>query len=337
MRVVPWSVLLAVLVPYLSPAQKAPNADGPGKWTLKSPSEMVVGGVSYRIETAAKISGEPGTRYYLAGKTAGYFAGVFAVHIPASYDGSAPLPMIVSSHGNGGSGIGDIRGWTSHADKHGFIAVCPSFGSAVGNNNASADTPMLDEILERVLGSLKIDRRHIVGTGFSGGGLPAYTCMMGNPKVFTALCFRGPNFYGSMATRPAWKTRPIYILWGENDHPMIYDKKSGSGQGPEALTVLLGLKDIAGEYRKRKNPVAFVSRDRSFKWDQIPGGGHDGRSDLVVKWFVDTVLGRSPAPAATPEAEAPGAPDESMPPSDGPPTPPKPPRPPRFVPGPGRA
>lgn len=336
MRVVRWTVLLATLVPFLSPAQKAPHAGGAGKWTLKSKSELVADGVSYRIETTTKISGEHGTRYYLAGKSAGYFAGVFAVHIPASYSPSTPMPMIVSSHGNGGSGIGDIKGWISRADKHGFIAVCPSFGSAVGNNSPGADIPMLDEIMERVLGSMKVDRHSILGTGFSGGGLPAYICMMGNPSVFTALCFRGANFYG-MATKSVWKTRPIYILWGENDHPSVYEKKSGNGQGPAALTVLLGLKDATGEYRKRKNPVSFVSRDRSFKWDQIPGGGHDGRADLVVQWFVETVLGRSPAPAAKPEADSPDAPDEPLPSPDGPPTPPKPHRPPPFVPGPGRA
>lgn len=332
MKFAPWPVLLAVFVPLLCPAQKAPHDIRAPKWTLKSKSELVADGVSYKIETTTKISGEPGTRYYLAEKSAGHFAGVFAVHVPAGYDASAPLPMIVSSHGNGGSGIGDIRGWTSHADKHGFIAVCPSFGSALGLNSPAADTPMLDEILERVLGSLKIDRDRILGTGFSGGGLPAYTCMMDNPKVFTALCFRGPNYHGSMATKPAWKTRPIYILWGENDHPSIYDKRSGSGEGPEALTILLGLKDATGDYRKRKNPVSFVSRDRSFRWDQIPGGGHDGRSDLVVKWFVETVLGRRPAPAARPGAEAPAEPDDPQASPDGPPATHKPPRPPPFVP-----
>jgi hypothetical protein len=253
-------------------------------WTLRRDGkQLTIGGKTYEIETATALSREPGTRYYLA-KNGMYAAGVFGVHIPESAAGKTSVPLVLDSHGKGGDGASGVAGWAGWAEQYGFIVVCPSFGYATGAGSLGETDRVLCEIMERALKDLPVDRLHVLGTGFSGGALVAYESMMQHPEWFTALSFRGPNFRALAGSSAHWRKVPIYILWGEQDHPMIYSPPE-SGQGPRALNLLLNMKGLAGEFRKRSNPVSF-EKAGSFKWDQIPGGGHDGRADLVSKWFA---------------------------------------------------
>jgi hypothetical protein len=283
-------LLLLALSPLVGFAQG--DLRHPDKTMLKqiqATKTLTIDGRTYPIEIGEAISSEPGTRYYLADKGT-YYAGVFAVHIPEAYAKDAPLPLVVSSHGNGGNGIGEMGGWAGAAERYGFIAVCPSFGVACMASPLGTDEKMLGQIMGRVFASLKVDRSHVLGTGFSGGGLAAYGIMMKHPEWFTALAFRGANIRGALASRSAWKRRPIYILWGENDHPLIYNKAGGGGDGPTALDALLKMKSLSAEYKRRPNDTSFDSADGTFKWEQVKGAGHESQSGRVANWFAEKVV-----------------------------------------------
>ena len=142
---------------------------------------------------------------------------------------------------------------------------------------------MLDEIVARVLGSFNVDRKHVMHTGFSGGGIPTWYLAMSHPEVFTMVCFRSANFYGPkyFPTRnlAPWLDRPVYAFWGENDHELIIKPRLGHpGDGPWGLAFLqqLGCRNV--------------------KHEILPDGGHASRADLAAKWF-DEVVHKAPEKA----------------------------------------
>jgi polyhydroxybutyrate depolymerase len=47
------------------------------------------------------------------------------VHLPRSYDGKRPLPLLIAFHGTGGTGQGFMGEFRALADQQGFIAACP--------------------------------------------------------------------------------------------------------------------------------------------------------------------------------------------------------------------
>lgn len=57
----------------------------------------------------------------------GGYTRTFIVHVPASYTGSTPLPVVFMYHGSSGDGerFYRISGWREKADAEGFIAVFP--------------------------------------------------------------------------------------------------------------------------------------------------------------------------------------------------------------------
>lgn len=262
-------------------------------WSLsRDGRELTIRGRVYPIETG-EILPEPGTRYYIAGRGV-YMGGVYAVHIPGAYPRRAPLPLIVDSHGLRGNGAATIEGWIRHAEQHGWIVVTPSFGTASMAGDIGTDARVLTEIMQSVFSSLQIDRRHVLGTGFSGGGLPIWNLMMRQADWFTALCFRAANFHGGMASPAPFRDRPVFVFWGEFDEPQIF-QRPWAGEGPQGLDVWLSVKRMRGEFRRRPDPNVFVSEEAGLRWEMIPGGGHDSRPDLAAQWFAREVIG-APGP-----------------------------------------
>ncbi len=232
------------------------------------------------------LDGTPGKRRIYQSRHSDYKGGRFGVYVPKRYSPEDPIPLVVSSHGAGGSGPGELGGWQGQADKYGFIVICPSYkiagqgGSSLRElrRRVAEDDRMLSDIMKRAFGSFHIDRKHVLHTGFSGGGVPTWYIAMNHPEWFTALCFRSGNFYGEfMPLKDAtWRNRPIYIFWGTKDHPIILKKSPvfrNAGEGPKALEFL--------EKRVRATKL---------KKEILDGGGHASRADLAAKWFAEEVV-----------------------------------------------
>jgi len=207
----------------------------------------------------------------------------FGVYVPKAYQHDKPMPLVVSAHGSNQDGNTEIQAWAQHAEKYGFIVVCPTYWVTTPQQKAGAlgflvsrDEKMLQEILHRVLASLNVDRELVMHTGFSGGGLPTTMIAMRHPEIFTCLCYRSPNFLSPpLGVNPkAWQHRPIYIFWGSKDHPLIIEKgnQGGPPEGPATLAFFRQL----GCTR--------------LKHEILEGGGHASRADLAAQWFADEVV-----------------------------------------------
>jgi predicted peptidase len=165
------------------------------------------------------IAATPGLSLYKT-KVKGASDGKFAVVVPTSYKPDQPMPLVVSAHGNGGDGEVEAKAWNGLAETYKFILVCPSYftSKTLDAQNVTDDDAMLKEVMTRVFGSLNIDRKRVLHTGFSGGGLGTWYVAAKHDDWFTALCTRSGNFYAEPDIHLSrWRERPIYIMWGEHD------------------------------------------------------------------------------------------------------------------------
>ena len=117
----------------------------------------------------------------------------YTVHVPRTYDGKRPVPVVIMLHGGGGTGQGAAREtlWNAKADQAGFLAVFPEAtppdltkpGRFRGNpqtwNDGSGrfdagrkgvdDIGFLNAMLDDLARRFTVDRRRIFVTGFSNG------------------------------------------------------------------------------------------------------------------------------------------------------------------------
>jgi polyhydroxybutyrate depolymerase len=117
----------------------------------------------------------------------------YLVHIPKSYDGETPVPVLMVLHGGGGSAAFAYRvhGWPELSEKAGFLAVFPeatpehpdrpislwdnlriwndgSGRSEVSKRNVD-DVGYLSAVLDDVQADFVVDASRIYVTGFSNG------------------------------------------------------------------------------------------------------------------------------------------------------------------------
>lgn len=111
----------------------------------------------------------------------------YLLHLPESYTGDEPLPLVFVLHGGGGDAAGMVRltrgGFDTLADEQGFIVVYPN---GVGNHwndgrtgdigrySSADDVGFFDALIDALLTTYNIDESRIYSTGISNGGLMSY-------------------------------------------------------------------------------------------------------------------------------------------------------------------
>ncbi len=201
--------------------------------------------------------------------------------VPSKYSKKKSWPLVISSHGRGGSGAGEMRAWQGLASKHGFIVACPDMVTATHNRAKKSTLPasqeddeVLLEIYATVCAQFRVNRRAVMVTGFSGGGNPSYHSGLRHPDVFTHICTRGGNWapqhmpHDDKVLEAGKGHLQIYVFWGEKDHVLIIGDPHGTGQAYQALKAL---KDAGYE---------------NIKEEQVPAMGHKSRPDLAATWFA---------------------------------------------------
>lgn len=192
------------------------------------------------------------------------------LYVPASYKPGVPMPLVITSAGRGGTGKGEIRGWDNLAQKHKFIVASPDMDVASGRGQSiEGDEKVILEIYDYITQRFTVDKKSVMVTGFSGGGIPTYYMGSRYPEKFPYWCPRGGNYYPHFVDDENLKkcvdTVHVYIFWGEKDHELILE------QAPQATERLkkAGLVDL--------------------KTEVIPGMGHQSRPEIAAEWFEKAV------------------------------------------------
>jgi polyhydroxybutyrate depolymerase len=124
----------------------------------------------------------------------------YSLHVPASYDNTKPLPLVLALHGRLGTGIGEER--LAHLDRvsdtHNFLVVYPDGldrSWADGRNATPSDQHHIDDVkflsalIDQLASEYKIDPARIYATGMSNGGFMSgrLACDLANRLAAVAI------------------------------------------------------------------------------------------------------------------------------------------------------
>ncbi len=148
----------------------------------------------------------------------------YIVHVPPSYDGTKPFPVVLAFHGGGSNAEQMIRfsGLNDKADEAGFLTVYPNGtgrfprmltwngGNCCGYamQNKVDDVAFVRALLDDLAKVAKIDPKRIYATGMSNGAIISYYLASNLSDRIAAIAPVG----GPMGTKECNPKRPVSVL-----------------------------------------------------------------------------------------------------------------------------
>ncbi|CAN5541096.1 hypothetical protein BH11CYA1_BH11CYA1_15110 [soil metagenome] len=168
----------------------------------------------------------------------------FQVHVPASYDRSKAMPVVLIFHGlqmNGTMMVG-MTGFNPVSDHNNFIAV---YGEGVNSrwsdgrtSSGVDDVAYVVNLLDKLAKEVNIDRRRIYACGISNGGFFAQALACAIPdKIAAAGVVASTMMDRTQATMQGSKAVPIVFFLGTDDPllPWADGRNKDIGKLGEAL------------------------------------------------------------------------------------------------------
>jgi len=167
------------------------------------------------------------------------------VHVPASYDGSAAVPLVILLHGYGsvGTEIEAFFDFVEVSEATGIIYAAPHgtmnpqgflFWNATNvccdyYYSGVDDSGYLRSLIENMQATYNIDARRIYVAGLSNGGFMAYRMACDHADLIAGIVsVAGATYFNAGACAP---TEPIHVLHihGTADESVIYEGGSLRG------------------------------------------------------------------------------------------------------------
>ena len=170
----------------------------------------------------------------------------YLLHVPASFDGSQPVPLALVFHGGGGAAANQWRvsGFNQLSDEKGFIVAYPNGTGRLGDKLLTwnggtccgyAMTKDIDDvgfvraIVADLQANYQIDPQRIYATGLSNGGIMSYRLACEVSDLFAAI---GP-VAGTLNYKQCAPSQPVAIIHfhGTDDTYLPYE----GGYGPDSV------------------------------------------------------------------------------------------------------
>ncbi len=190
------------------------------------------------------------------------------VHVPADYDSSARLPLLVALHGYG-SNPDDFSGLWREFDDPDFIFACPRAPFEMegvdfrgyswmigepGTETCDRAAPIAEEYVLEVVSSLR-ERYSVSGVylmGHSQGGGFTYEIGLHNPDVFDGLVVNAgwlDREYTSDEVLEAASRLPVLIIHGREDRSVEFEAGMEAKRLLESFDYDVTLFDFRGGHR----------------------------------------------------------------------------------------
>jgi phospholipase/carboxylesterase len=148
--------------------------------------------------------------------------GGFSLYVPESWDGQAPMPLVVALHGGHGHGRDFLWSWLSDARSREALLLAPTSQertwSIMGGEDVDADG--IQEMVASVAGRYPVDPARVLLTGMSDGATYALLCGLRDGTPFTHLapaCGVLHPFLVAGGGLARAQDRPIYLVHGALD------------------------------------------------------------------------------------------------------------------------
>ena len=193
----------------------------------------------------------------------------YRLHVPATYDQSRPMPLIIALHGGGGTGARmeklTLDGFNTLGDKEGFLVVYPDGIENHWNDGRATvkyrtirdkvdDVGFISALIDRLVQERQVDENRVYVTGISNGAMMSFRLACELTGKIAAIAAVSGNLPYDLAPHCA-PARPISVLMisGTADPLMPYgggEVGAKRGQGGESP---VGSPD--GEILDRTQPV----------------------------------------------------------------------------------
>ncbi|HEX3033873.1 MAG TPA: PHB depolymerase family esterase [Thermodesulfobacteriota bacterium] len=165
----------------------------------------------------------------------------YHIHLPLSYDGQNPAPLLLVFHGAGGSGK-EMKMWTELddiADRERFIVVYPEGYMATWADGSGAtpagrvgvdDVGFVSALIDKIAKELKVDPSRVYATGFSNGGMLSHRLGCELSHKVAAIASVGGTMVKRLSSRcNPGRAVPVMLIHGTQD--VVVPWKGGEVQG----------------------------------------------------------------------------------------------------------
>ncbi len=175
-------------------------------------------------------------QFTFSGQTRSYL-----VHMPASYSGKRPVPLVIVLHGapSDGPGVAHESGFSAVADREGFLAVYPDGGpvSPAGPRARRGgrygwdsggmgrlvppreDVKYLRALIQRLRQEYRIDPKRIYAAGMSNGGMMTHRLGAEAGDLLAAIA---PVAGTLNVPLPSGPPLPVIMVHGRRDQMVAY-------------------------------------------------------------------------------------------------------------------
>jgi polyhydroxybutyrate depolymerase len=220
-------------------------------------------------------------------------ARTYYLHVPASYDGSTPVPLVIALHGTSSSGraLAALTGLDAAADEQGFIVVYPNADGSVWGEDptdpaAPDDLAFIPALIDQLAQTYAIDPDRVYLTGTSSGGLMAYRLACALPERFAAVAVVGPLMWERHAEAcPAESAAPVnmLIIHGTDDIFYTHRKHVYESLWSDARPVILGVDETVGFWVKRDGcDLLDTEMSDQTRFTMCRAGGAVGRAPGII-------------------------------------------------------
>jgi polyhydroxybutyrate depolymerase len=227
---------------------------------------------------------------------------IYRVHVPPSYDGEEPVPLIVAIHFGGGNSqiLERLSQLSEYADQKGFLVAYPEgYRTAWGGpdlvtpsvRDGVDDAAFISAVIDRVAGEYRVDPRRVYVAGMCNGSLLAqvvgYELADKVAAVALYTAFMTEAFRESYETPP--RPMPIIQFNGTADTYILWDGGIPPGLGNNGLPVRVGVERWAEVNGCSKTPevteLPDVADDGTKSRREVYGDCVDGAE--VVLYVVE--------------------------------------------------
>jgi predicted peptidase len=172
-------------------------------------------------DNETNVKPKPGQQVEMAFETAELGTIEYLLYLPANYEEQDKLPLMLFLHGRGESNgpLSLVAKWgppriVARGDKLPYIIVSPQC-PRTDNWGSTTQRSRLIELLDSVVGDLKVDQERIYLTGLSMGGFGSWRLAAEHPERFAAVAPICGGTSGRHAE--ALKEMPIWAFHGDAD------------------------------------------------------------------------------------------------------------------------
>ena len=160
----------------------------------------------------------------------------YYVHVPAGYDGSEPVALVLALHGGGGTAakMDKLSGLGKVSDAEGFIIVYPQGKNKRWNDGRKIkrliktkdmdDVKFLGDVVKKMTDEYNIDESRVYSTGISNGAFMSYRLAVENPETFAAVTgVAGQVTENLRDEHPPESPIPVMMILGDEDPLVPYN------------------------------------------------------------------------------------------------------------------